>query len=105
MGKFALRGLAQSMARELPPRASMSHTRWPVHDNWRHSERRQDRIGGPFCSQDSFEQRRRPRSPFYGFWGTAAIYNKKGKPVHIISKVTLRMKKWLLYVVPSVQKS
>jgi hypothetical protein len=40
-----------------------------------------------------------------GSGGMAAIYTKKGKPVHIISKVTLRMKKWLLYVLPSVQKS
>ena len=40
-----------------------------------------------------------------GSGGTAAIYTNKGKPVHIISKVALRMKKWLLYVVPSVQKS
>jgi len=40
-----------------------------------------------------------------GSGGTASIYTNKGKPVHIISKVALRMKKWLLYVVPSVQKS
>jgi hypothetical protein len=30
-----------------------------------------------------------------------AIYTNYGKPVHIISKVALRMKKWLLYVLPS----
>jgi hypothetical protein len=30
-----------------------------------------------------------------------AIYTNTGKPVHIISKVAIRMKKWLLYVVPS----
>ena len=40
-----------------------------------------------------------------GSGGTAAIYTNKGKPVHIISKVALRMKKWLLYVMPSAQKS
>ena len=40
-----------------------------------------------------------------GSGGTAAIYTQKGKPVHIISKVALRMKKWLLYVVPSAQKT
>jgi membrane fusion protein, multidrug efflux system len=36
-----------------------------------------------------------------GAGGTVAIYTDYGKPVHIISKVTIRMKKWLLYVVPS----
>jgi multidrug resistance efflux pump len=39
-----------------------------------------------------------------GSGGTAAIYTSHGKPVHIISKVAIRMKKWLAYVVPSVQK-
>jgi hypothetical protein len=39
-----------------------------------------------------------------GSGGTAAIYTDTGKPVHIISKVALRMKKWLLYVLPSAQK-
>jgi membrane fusion protein (multidrug efflux system) len=36
-----------------------------------------------------------------GAGGTVAIYTKQGKPVHVISKVALRMKKWLLYVIPS----
>jgi multidrug resistance efflux pump len=36
-----------------------------------------------------------------GAGGTVAIYTDHGKPVHIISKVTIRMKKWLLYVIPS----
>jgi membrane fusion protein (multidrug efflux system) len=40
-----------------------------------------------------------------GSGGTAAIYTNHGKPVHIISKVAMRMKKWLAYVVPSAQKS
>ncbi len=39
-----------------------------------------------------------------GAGGTVAIYTDKGKPVHIVSKVTIRMKKWLLYVLPSVEK-
>ena len=38
-----------------------------------------------------------------GSGGTAAIYTKHGKPVHIISMIAIRMKKWLLYVMPSVQ--
>ena len=36
-----------------------------------------------------------------GAGGTVAIYTNWGKPVHIISKVAIRMKKWLLYVVPA----
>ena len=39
-----------------------------------------------------------------GSGGSAAIYTTHGKPVHIISKVVMRMKKWLAYVVPSAQK-
>lgn len=35
--------------------------------------------------------------------GGTAIYTKRGKPVHIISKIAIRMKKWLLYVMPSAQ--
>jgi multidrug resistance efflux pump len=41
-----------------------------------------------------------PKLPL-GAGGTVAIYTDHGKPVHIISKVTIRMKKWLLYVLPS----
>ena len=29
------------------------------------------------------------------------LITTSGKPVHIISKVTIRMEKWLLYVFPS----
>jgi multidrug resistance efflux pump len=39
-----------------------------------------------------------------GTGGTVAIYTDYGKPVHIVSKVVIRMKKWLLYVLPSVEK-
>jgi multidrug resistance efflux pump len=39
-----------------------------------------------------------------GAGGVVAIYTDHGKPVHIISKVTIRMKKWLLYVLPSVSQ-
>ncbi len=41
-----------------------------------------------------------PKLPL-GAGGTVAIYTDHGKPVHIISKVAIRMKKWLLYVIPS----
>ncbi len=40
-----------------------------------------------------------------GSGGSAVIYTKAGKPTHVISKVAIRMKKWLLYVMPSVEKS
>jgi membrane fusion protein, multidrug efflux system len=40
----------------------------------------------------------RPADVPLGAGGTVAIYTDHGKPVHIISKVALRMKKWLLYV-------
>jgi multidrug resistance efflux pump len=36
-----------------------------------------------------------------GAGGAVAIYTDRGMPVHIISKVTIRMKKWLLYVMPT----
>jgi membrane fusion protein, multidrug efflux system len=39
-----------------------------------------------------------------GSGGSATIYTDKGKPTHVISKVAIRMKKWLLYVMPSVEK-
>jgi multidrug resistance efflux pump len=40
-----------------------------------------------------------------GSGGSAAIYTQAGKATHVISKVAIRMKKWLLYVMPSVEKS
>jgi membrane fusion protein (multidrug efflux system) len=40
-----------------------------------------------------------------GSGGSATIYTNKGKATHVISKVAIRMKKWLLYVMPSVEKS
>src|SRR5262249_38393977 len=45
-----------------------------------------------------------PPHPPLGAGGTVAIYTEYGKPVHIISKVTMRIKKWLLYVLPSVHQ-
>jgi multidrug resistance efflux pump len=42
-----------------------------------------------------------PRDLPLGAGGNVAIYTDHGKPVHIISKVTIRMKKWLLYVIPA----
>jgi membrane fusion protein (multidrug efflux system) len=39
-----------------------------------------------------------------GSGGSATIYTNKGKATHVISKVAIRMKKWLLYVMPSVEK-
>ena len=39
-----------------------------------------------------------------GAGGAVAIYTDRGKPVHVISKVAIRMKKGLLYVLPTVKK-
>jgi multidrug resistance efflux pump len=60
---------------------------------------------GLFAVKTRFESNADPQTLAMGSGGTVAIYTNKGKPVHIISKVALRMKKWLLYVVPSAQKS
>jgi len=60
---------------------------------------------GMFAVKIRFDSDADPQTLSMGSGGTAAIYTNKGKPVHIISKVALRMKKWLLYVLPSVQKS
>jgi membrane fusion protein, multidrug efflux system len=60
---------------------------------------------GMFAVKIRFDISADPQALSMGSGGTAAIYTNKGKPVHIIFKVALRMKKWLLYVVPSVQKS
>jgi len=60
---------------------------------------------GMFAVKIRFDRDADPQILSMGSGGTAAIYTNKGRPVHIISKVALRMKKWLLYVVPSVQKS
>jgi hypothetical protein len=41
-----------------------------------------------------------PQLPL-GAGGMVAICTEEGRPVHIISKVAIRMEKWMLYVVPS----
>jgi len=56
---------------------------------------------GLFAVKIRFDGDTDPRALSMGTGGTAAIYTARGKPVHVISKVTLRMKKWLLYVWPS----
>ena len=58
---------------------------------------------GLYAVKISFADEAVARNLSLGSGGSAAIYTKHGKPVHIISKVTMRMKKWLAYVVPSVQ--
>jgi len=49
------------------------------------------------------DEDRPPNLPL-GAGGTVTIYTNHGKPVHMVSKVAIRMKKWLLYVMPSVAK-
>ncbi len=36
-----------------------------------------------------------------GAGGTVAVYTREIKPVHVITKVVIRMKRWLSYVIPS----
>ena len=59
---------------------------------------------GLYAVKISFSDEAVAKKMSLGSGGSAAIYTKHGKPVHIISKVVMRMKKWLAYVVPSAQK-
>jgi len=65
------------------------------------------RVGstGAFAVKISFDDPTVSRKLSIGSGGSAAIYTDVGKPTHIISKVTMRMKKWLLYVLPTVAKT
>jgi multidrug resistance efflux pump len=64
------------------------------------------RIGsdGLFAVRINFSDPAVARKLSIGSGGSAVIYTQKGKPTHVISKVAIRMKKWLLYVMPSVEK-
>jgi len=59
---------------------------------------------GLYAVKILFDDEAVARKVSLGSGGTAAIYTSHGKPVHIISRVAIRMKKWLAYVVPSAQK-
>jgi membrane fusion protein, multidrug efflux system len=65
------------------------------------------RIGsdGLYAVRINFNDEAVARKLSLGSGGSAVIYTKAGKPTHVISKVAIRMKKWLLYVLPSVEKS
>jgi membrane fusion protein, multidrug efflux system len=65
------------------------------------------RIGsdGLYAVRINFSDEVVARKLSLGSGGSAVIYTKAGKPTHVISKVAIRMKKWLLYVMPSVEKS
>jgi multidrug resistance efflux pump len=65
------------------------------------------RVGstGAFAVKIRFDDPTISRKLSIGSGGSAAIYTHVGKPTHIISKVAMRMKKWLLYVVPTVTKT
>jgi membrane fusion protein, multidrug efflux system len=65
------------------------------------------RIGsdGLYAVRINFSDRAVARKLSLGSGGSAVIYTQVGKPTHVISKVAIRMKKWLLYVMPSVEKS
>ena len=65
------------------------------------------RIGsdGLYAVRINFSDQAVARTLSLGSGGSAVIYTQKGKATHVISKVAIRMKKWLLYVMPSVEKS
>jgi membrane fusion protein, multidrug efflux system len=65
------------------------------------------RVGsdGLYAVRINFSDAAVARKLSLGSGGSAVIYTKVGKPTHVISKVAIRMKKWLLYVMPSVEKS
>ena len=65
------------------------------------------RIGsdGLYAVRINFSDQTVARTLSLGSGGSAVIYTQKGKATHVISKVAIRMKKWLLYVMPSVEKS
>jgi membrane fusion protein, multidrug efflux system len=64
------------------------------------------RIGsdGLYAVRINFSDNAVARKLPLGSGGSAVIYTNKGKATHVISKVAIRMKKWLLYVMPSVEK-
>jgi membrane fusion protein (multidrug efflux system) len=64
------------------------------------------RIGsdGLYAVRINFSDNAVARKLSLGSGGSAVIYTNKGKATHVISKVAIRMKKWLLYVMPSVEK-
>jgi multidrug resistance efflux pump len=65
------------------------------------------RIGsdGLYAVRINFTDEAVARKLSLGSGGSAVIYTHAGKATHVISKVAIRMKKWLLYVMPSVEKS
>ena len=65
------------------------------------------RIGsdGLYAVRINFSDEAVARKLSLGSGGSAVIYTHAGKATHVISKVAIRMKKWLLYVMPSVEKS
>jgi len=77
----------------------------PVYNEWYDPQCGQDRIGWTLCRTNQFSDDAVARKLSLGSGGSAVIYTNKGKATHVISKVAIRMKKWLLYVMPSVEKS
>ncbi|WP_375778597.1 HlyD family secretion protein [Bradyrhizobium sp. ma5] len=63
------------------------------------------RSTGTYAVKILFDDEEVARKLSIGSGGSAAIYTSVGKSMHIISKVTIRMKKWLLFVLPSVERA
>jgi membrane fusion protein, multidrug efflux system len=65
------------------------------------------RVGsdGLYAVRINFTDEAVARKLSLGSGGSAAIYTRAGKATHVISKVAIRIRKLLLYVFPSVEKS
>jgi multidrug resistance efflux pump len=65
------------------------------------------RVGsdGLYAVRINFTDQDVARKLSLGSGGAATVYTNKGKATHVISKVAIRMKKWLLYVMPTVPAS
>jgi membrane fusion protein, multidrug efflux system len=65
------------------------------------------RVGsdGLYAVRINFTDQAVARKLSLGSGGSAVIYTRAGKATHVISKVVIRIRKLLLYVFPSVEKS
>jgi len=65
------------------------------------------RVGsdGLYAVRINFTDEAVARKLSLGSGGSAVIYTHAGKATHVISKVVIRIRKLLLYVFPSVEKS
>jgi hypothetical protein len=60
-----------------------------------------DAPGGVQLGKTGLTDGDQPANLPLGSGGTVAIYTDHGKPLHVLSKVAIRMKRWALYVLPA----